>query len=380
MATMIKQMAMALGYLHAKGILHLDIKPDNILVDHPPDNMSRTTNFYLGDFGLARARAEVTGREAGTPFFMAPELYLKLNPPCEKSDIWSFAMTIGAALGFWCPDEATEDAEKWASKLKLLGSKVPYTEGTELKGRPGLCYRRISAAAASGVLPPMFQQMLLAREQRPTATKCMHTHPNLFIVRPENPEPLRGWEGAKAPWLARAPLPLIDDSFKRTPEYSATQHQHGLNHSRVVSPRQPLATQPQRRPTMPHEAQKAHHDQQAANQRPEPAALPTQTRHHAGHHGSGQPQRASKKVPWRPEGYSSLKAKSDSSTELSTCLDMAPSPSPRGTHQQQVSPRPLLAARSSGSEGQQPQHQSGKTSRLLQTSQKEQHQQQQQKE
>jgi serine/threonine protein kinase len=78
--TMIRQVATALDYLHGKGILHLDIKPDNILFDYPAGDESQPPNFYLGDFGLAMVEAEACGRRViGTSFYMAPEIGLHLD-------------------------------------------------------------------------------------------------------------------------------------------------------------------------------------------------------------------------------------------------------------------------------------------------------------
>lgn len=94
-------MTRATAFLHQRGILHLDIKPDNILYDHNPGDP--LPNFYLGDFGIARAEADAVGtNKIGTPLFMAPELAFGLAKPGPAADIWSFAMTIGEALGFWC--------------------------------------------------------------------------------------------------------------------------------------------------------------------------------------------------------------------------------------------------------------------------------------
>lgn len=88
---MVDQIASALAMSHRQGVVHRDIKPDNILLDHDG-------NAYLSDFGLAEVikgsidRAD-EGGITGSPAYMAPE-QLKGEPITLQSDVYALGIVI----------------------------------------------------------------------------------------------------------------------------------------------------------------------------------------------------------------------------------------------------------------------------------------------
>lgn len=81
----IADVAEALAELHAQGLVHRDIKPDNILWDQSADET------LLADFGLAAAIASFQ-EISGTPGYMAPEQWDGVAGP--PSDVFALAATL----------------------------------------------------------------------------------------------------------------------------------------------------------------------------------------------------------------------------------------------------------------------------------------------
>jgi serine/threonine-protein kinase len=90
---LLRQVADALDAAHARGLVHRDVKPQNVLVGESDD-------AYLGDFGLTRLGGTngvtVTGRLVGTISYLAPEV-IRGGEAVPASDRYAFA-----AMAFEC--------------------------------------------------------------------------------------------------------------------------------------------------------------------------------------------------------------------------------------------------------------------------------------
>src|SRR5256714_4992716 len=103
------QTAKGLRAAYAKGLIHRDVKPANILF--ADDHMAK-----IGDFGLAGITAEARGEIWGTPYYVAPER-LGNHPEDFRSDIYSLGATLFHALAGRAPIEGETNS---ASELLAL--------------------------------------------------------------------------------------------------------------------------------------------------------------------------------------------------------------------------------------------------------------------
>lgn len=104
-AHVVDSVASALAYAHENGVLHLDIKPANIMID-------RTGTVKLGDFGMATlaSAAGYGGARGGTVGYMPPE-QIQGELVDERTDVFSLAVVVWQALTGSCPYAAATPEE-----------------------------------------------------------------------------------------------------------------------------------------------------------------------------------------------------------------------------------------------------------------------------
>jgi serine/threonine protein kinase len=122
---LIAQICTALGYAHSQGVVHRDIKPDNILV-------AKGGAVKIADFGLARVAESLTamtrtGQIMGTPIYMAPEQIQGKAVDC-RTDIYAFGVMLYELL---------------AGKLPFAEGDIAYRQIHEMPLMPGLLNPKI---------------------------------------------------------------------------------------------------------------------------------------------------------------------------------------------------------------------------------------------
>jgi serine/threonine-protein kinase len=111
-----KQAASALRHAHAKGFIHRDVKPKNLMIN-------KAGVVKLADLGLARAGDDATaaseekGKIFGTPYYISPE-QIRAQPVTPATDIYGLGATLYHMVTGRVPFEGTTPKEVMQKHLK----------------------------------------------------------------------------------------------------------------------------------------------------------------------------------------------------------------------------------------------------------------------
>ncbi|XP_066543381.1 serine/threonine-protein kinase 17B [Amia ocellicauda] len=173
---LLRQTLEGVHHLHQCSLVHLDLKPQNILLT----SLSPLGDIKIVDFGLAR-RLGTSGelREIlGTPEYVAPEI-LNYEPITTATDLWSVGVIAYMLVTGESPFQGEDKQETF---LNVSQVNVDYCK---------------DAFAAVSELAVDFIQRLLVKspEDRPSAAECL-THPWMWLCGPDSgpptPQPSRG--------------------------------------------------------------------------------------------------------------------------------------------------------------------------------------------
>lgn len=162
-----KQILLAVEYMHTKKIIHLDLKPENIILVHDLMNENEKSSsseaLKIIDFGLAKnlgIRNRIPINMCGTLEFISPEV-LRCSHASTASDMWSVGVIIymlisGGVSPFWA---GTEYGTQYRIHRALLA-------------RGGFTHRNFKNVSKASIdCTSMLLQ--LDPKSRPSATECL---------------------------------------------------------------------------------------------------------------------------------------------------------------------------------------------------------------
>lgn len=158
--------ARGLAFLHERGILHLDIKPGNVLLHW--DNGAALPKAMLSDFGSSRLLGDTPSRRTGhtgTMEYMAPEAVLPdasggLAELTNKADVWSLGIVFHMLAFLDIPYANADDIDVLRGEIASF--------------RTSMIAERLQNSAIEPKLAHLLTWMLhVAPEQRPTCAQVL---------------------------------------------------------------------------------------------------------------------------------------------------------------------------------------------------------------
>lgn len=191
----VRQVASALDHIHHAGLIHRDLKPNNILFDE-------YDNAYLADFGVAKmtlASAALTSATyVGTPAYMSPEQATARGDIGPRSDVYGLGVIIYEMLAGKPPYTAETP---FGLSLAHLNDPIPQISPLRPDlGRAGDGVLRMALAKkpqdryeSAGRLARAIEQLLLGEVVDELAVMPLEPMPTLLAPRPSLPPVGRAW-------------------------------------------------------------------------------------------------------------------------------------------------------------------------------------------
>jgi serine/threonine-protein kinase len=248
-ATLVAQVASALDAAHAAGLVHRDVKPQNILID---STLELPEHAFLSDFGLTKGTGSSTGLTAagqfvGTPEYCAPE-QIRAGSVDGRADQYALGCVAFALLTGQAPFHRGEAV---ATLYAQVNDPVP------------------SLCAIRAELPPEIDRVIARALAKSPADRYAGCGEFAAALRAALTLPRPTTASGRQPWPAQVDAPEIAGSQRELPWQPSSSvspafaTQSGLTASRegggyastvgggngsAGSPRSPLASEPGSRP------------------------------------------------------------------------------------------------------------------------------------